>query len=95
MKKKIFGVLIVLFVIVLAFVIYNSNFKTYDVIFDSKAGTSIAAQRVKKGELAKEVSDPVFPGYTFLGWYLNDAKYDFNTPVNENITLVGKWEKNS
>lgn len=29
--------------------------------------------------------------YIFLGWYLDDALYDFNTVVIGNITLVSKW----
>ena len=32
-------------------------------------------------------------GYTFKGWYLNDKKYDFNTKVNSNITLIAKYDK--
>lgn len=33
-------------------------------------------------------------GYTFLGWYLNNQKFDFNSKINDNITLVAKYEKN-
>jgi uncharacterized repeat protein (TIGR02543 family) len=91
-KKKIIGVIAVL-LFVGGFVGYKMMFPTYDVIFDSKAGTSIAAQKVKKGETAKEVADPVMPGYKFLGWYLDDKEYDFSTPVTKNITLTGHWEK--
>jgi uncharacterized repeat protein (TIGR02543 family) len=35
--------------------------------------------------------DPVMIGYTFAGWYLNDAPYDFNMPVTTNITLSAMW----
>ena len=30
---------------------------------------------------------------TFLGWYLEDQKYDFETPVSTDITLCAKWEE--
>ncbi len=95
MNKKglIGGVLVVL--VIVGFIGYKLLFPTYDVIFDSKAGTSIAAQKVKKGEKADEVKDPVLEGYTFKGWYLDGKEYDFNTPVTKNITLTGQWEKNN
>lgn len=49
---------------------------------------------VKEGEKASEKEAPQKEGYTFLGWYLEDQKYDFETPVNTDITLCAKWEKN-
>ena len=30
-------------------------------------------------------------GYTFLGWYNGDTKYDFTQAVTEHITLTAKW----
>ena len=92
--KKIIGVVIVALVII-CFIGYKLLFPTYDVIFDSKAGTSIAAQKVKKGDTAQEVKDPVMEGYTFKGWYLDGKEYDFSTPVTKSITLTGQWEKNN
>ncbi|WP_164845583.1 InlB B-repeat-containing protein [Anaerosphaera multitolerans] len=35
-------------------------------------------------------------GYTFKGWYKDDKYkelFDFDSPINENITLYAKWEK--
>ena len=49
---------------------------------------------VKEGEKASEKEAPQKEGYTFLGWYLEDQKYDFETPVSTDITLCAKWEKN-
>ena len=49
---------------------------------------------VKKGE---RVADPrVVPkksGCAFVGWYLNDKAYDWNTPVDTDITLTAKFER--
>lgn len=47
---------------------------------------------VKEGELVKELKAPEIKDYLFLGWYLNNQKFDFNTPITENITLVAKYE---
>ena len=50
-------------------------------------------QLVNPGEKATKPADPVFDGYTFIEWQLNGKKYDFNTPVNSDIILIGKWER--
>ena len=40
-----------------------------------------------------EPESPSKKGTKFLGWYLgNEEKYDFNTIVNESITLYAKWD---
>lgn len=36
---------------------------------------------------------PVKSGYRFAGWYNGNAKWNFDTPVTENLTLTAKWEK--
>lgn len=38
------------------------------------------------------VYQPQIGNYKFLGWYLNDTKYDFDTKVTGDITLKAKWE---
>ena len=45
------------------------------------------------GSKISQPSDPAKPGYRFAGWYNGDAKWDFDTPVTENLTLTAKWEK--
>ncbi len=65
----------------------------FTVTFNSNGGTTVENQSVASGGLATEIKDITKEGYTFLGWYLNDAKFDFNTPVTKDITLVAKWEQ--
>src|SRR5690606_15352904 len=36
---------------------------------------------------------PIKEGFTFLGWFLGEEKFDENTPITEDITLVAKWEE--
>ncbi len=43
----------------------------------------------------KEIIPPTKDGYKFLGWFYNDEKFDFNTKLTEDITLVAKWQKNN
>ncbi|ESL02862.1 repeat protein [Catonella morbi ATCC 51271] len=67
----------------------------FTVAFDTKGGTpSINPQKVKKGQKADEPADPYLFGYEFGGWYTEKEctnKFNFNTPITENITLYAKW----
>ena len=66
---------------------------TYTVTFDSNGGSAVEAQTVASGHTATEPTAPTREDYTFTGWTLNDADYDFNTPVTTDITLVAQWAK--
>ena len=64
------------------------------VTFNSDGGTPVEGAKVLRGqEVAKPTDDPTKSGHTFTGWYLGDARYDFNTPVIAPLTLTAKWEK--
>lgn len=65
----------------------------YTVTFDSNGGSYVPRQVVKSGDTANYATS-YREGYTFLGWYLNDSLYNFNTPVVNTIVLVAKWQKN-
>jgi uncharacterized repeat protein (TIGR02543 family) len=66
--------------------------KEYTVIFNTDGGSSIAKQVVKENKLVTKPSDPTKNKYKFVGWYLNDAAYDFSSKVTKDITLKAKWE---
>ena len=68
---------------------------TYTVTFNSNGGTSVAAQTVEAGKTAKMPTAPTRSGYTFAGWYNGATAYNFNTPVNSNLTLTAKWTANN
>ena len=61
------------------------------VTFNADNGTDVVMVNVASGETITKIDDPVKDGYYFLGWYLGDAVYDFDSVVNEDITLVAKW----
>ncbi|MBO5788730.1 MAG: InlB B-repeat-containing protein, partial [Clostridia bacterium] len=56
-------------------------------------GVDIESQEVFESLKATAPADPVLVGHNFLGWYLGDVLFDFNSPIRENITLEAKWEK--
>lgn len=62
------------------------------VTFKPENGESNSVDLVYEGETVKE---PVVTrdGYKFLGWYLDKEKFDFNTPITKDITLVANWEE--
>lgn len=68
---------------------------TYTVTFDTAGGSSIASKQATEGETVTKPSNPTRDGYTFIGWYYNNAQYNFSTVITSNITLTAKWEKNS
>ena len=66
--------------------------KLYTITFDF--GTFKKTQTVTEGELVESPKEtPKKEKYKFIGWYLNDKLYDFNSKVKEDITLIAKFEK--
>lgn len=61
------------------------------VTFDSNSGGNNENVVVGENKMVDEPSAPAREGYTFDGWYNGQTKYDFSTPVTENITLKAKW----
>ena len=55
-------------------------------------GEDVYAMQVVNGK-ASAPDTPVKSGYRFVGWYNGNAKWNFDTPVTENLTLTAKWEK--
>ena len=70
---------------------YVSLFTSCTVTFDSNGGSAVDVQAVTYGKTAQEPAVPTRSGYTFVGWYLGETAYDFDTPVTENITLTAHW----
>ena len=76
--------------------------RKHTVHFDLNGGTGSSPkdQNVVEGECASspEIYNMTLKGYLFGGWYttkycLSNQKYDFKTPVTEDITLYAKWRK--
>ena len=93
-KKKTIITGISLLVVLVGVFVYMNFFRTYTVTFNTKLGPGVKTQEVKKGDKVIKPDDPEFEGYIFIGWYLNDEEYNFDTPVNSSITLDAMWEEN-
>ena len=65
---------------------------TYTVSFNSYGGSEVTSQTVVKGGTATEPENPTREGYEFIKWELNGYDYNFETPVENDITLVARWE---
>lgn len=65
------------------------------VTFDSQNGSEAATQLVCSGDKATEPNDPTKEGYTFVGWYNGEERYDFHTVVEGNISLTARWTAES
>lgn len=67
---------------------------TVSFILNNGSG-SPQTQKVTTGRSVTKPSNPTRNGYTFKGWYHNGEKYNFNSKVTDNITLVAYWERNN
>lgn len=68
--------------------------QTYTVTFDSNGGSAVPAQTVGYGGLVTEPAAPHKDGFTFGGWYCDQAfnsPYNFCNPVYSSFTLYAKW----
>ena len=65
----------------------------YTVTFMSRTGAMPPSVEVRGGATVTQPADPTATGQKFLGWFLNGNKYDFNSPVNSDITLEARWER--
>lgn len=66
------------------------NTYTVTMVIDSKTEKMV----VKENETIKEPQKPVKTNYVFKGWYVGNKKYDFNSKITEDITIVAKFEYN-
>lgn len=73
--------------------------ESWTVSFNSNGGSACDTKFVATadGKLVKP-ADPTREGYTFGGWYTDEActqAYDLSTPVAADLTLYAKWTKNA
>ncbi|UTX51911.1 InlB B-repeat-containing protein [Leucobacter aridicollis] len=66
--------------------------KNHTVTFDPDNGQASTTVTVADGKAVAKPADPVRDGYTFTGWTLNGAVYDFSSPVTTDLTLVAAWK---
>ena len=62
--------------------------------FNSSGGSDVESQSMAEGENFYKPSNPKKEGYSFGGWYLDEAytqPYDFKQPASASLTLYAKW----
>ena len=72
--------------------------KNYEVSFITEHGKTPTSQNVPYNEPAKDPGELTEEGYTFIGWYADEAhktKFDFSTPITSDTKVYAKWEKNA
>ena len=65
----------------------------YTVTFQSEGGSEVASQ-IRANTPADQPADPTKEGYTFIGWYKGESKWNFETPVTTGLILTAKWQVN-
>ena len=63
--------------------------------FDSDGGTYIAPQFYSADATTAAPNVVTKPGYTFSHWEYNGTKFEFGSPLTENITLKAHWNVNT
>ncbi|RPH33071.1 MAG: T9SS C-terminal target domain-containing protein [Bacteroidales bacterium] len=75
------------------------NINSYTITFDSKGGSAVASKTAEFNSTITAPSTPTRTGYTFAGWYKDEAFtsiWDFNSDVvTTNATLYAKWTINT
>ena len=72
--------------------------KDYEVSFITEHGNAPTSQNVPYNEPATDPGELTAEGYTFIGWYADEAhktKFDFSTPITGDTKVYAKWEKNA
>lgn len=70
----------------------------YEVRFITEHGNAPTSQNVKYNNPATNPGELTAEGYTFIGWYADEAhktKFDFSTPITGDTKVYAKWEKNA
>src|SRR5690554_6042107 len=88
--KKFLGFTLMLFT---AFLLVACGTNEYTVTFDSNGGSEVASVVVEEGSKVDEPSEPTRLGYDFIEWQLDGDKFDFDTAITKDITLVAVWEE--
>ena len=72
----------------------NYKIKTFNFVFDPNNGDATTSLIVNYGTIISSADMPETPsyeGYTFAGWYLNNEKYDFTSPIKTDVEVKARW----
>ena len=90
MNRKILYLIIFLTLVLIT----SCSKQTYIVGFDTSGGTIIDDQIVEKKGNVMKPNNPEKEGHKFIGWFVGDEEFDFNTKIENHMIILAKWEKN-
>ena len=67
--------------------------KYFKILFDTNGGSNLNPITLKEGEKVSKPENPTRDGYTFVSWLYKEQEYDFETIVEEDMTLKASWKK--
>ena len=91
-KRRIMKKLKLLLVMFIGLFLISGCSKNEFTVLFKDGETTVSSVVVKKEALVEKPQDLVKEGYDFIGWYLDDQKYDFSIPVVSDLTLIAKWD---
>ncbi len=97
MKLKIFllSVLAAMLTLTLVACTPRESVTYYTVKFDTNGADAIQDRVIEDGKKVTEPDAPSKSGYSFVGWFLGEEEWDFDTnTVSSDITLKAKFERN-
>ena len=65
----------------------------YKVTFVTEKENEVPSQ-IRANAPAAQPDNPTKEGYTFIGWYSGEEKWNFETPVTTDLPLTAKWQIN-
>ena len=91
-KRRIMKKLKLLLVMFIGLFLISGCSKNEFTVLFKDGETTVSSVVVKKEALVEKPQDLIKEGYDFIGWYLDDQKYDFSIPVVSDLTLIAKWD---
>ena len=93
MKRFLFGFVLIIMFLVLVFTSSKIlDAKKYKIRFNSNGGSIVNSILVKENTTIDKLPSPSKKNYEFVGWYLDDELFDFNTKITQNYNLEAKWK---
>ena len=93
---KSIGVLIIIALICILLTYkceHDAVVDVYTITFNSNGGTEFSSQQVEEKNKVTKPVDPTKDGYNFIGWYVGDEPYNFDSEVTKDLEIVAKWEE--
>lgn len=63
----------------------------FTITYELNGGSGTKSEEVEKGSILQKPKDPTKFGYNFDKWTKDGQKFDFNTKIENDITLKAEW----